>query len=1372
MRCMRKINGNEVEKFSVIKLISSEEFKEEDRNREPAGSSKGGQFAKKGGGVYSDREIDPKDLDKDSDFRKNEVISEEDYEKLEIGSEYVEYSRDSAGYLRPTDEGYNLGKTLTIKVKNEYSDDPDQYVKELKYYYDDDGKHVTTMTVEKTDSERDAEYVSSEKRLNEDGEFEEIEYTDEEHYKNLKRFVQSYSKRGDEHKIWDKLQEKTLKVQSKNSRFSDFQNKRLELQKEIDELNISALDDKELLKEKDLKELELYKLEYGKEYDDISKLKFNDYYGVKQQLSVAYKNDRRELSFKNSGINADKDKTTIPFEDMKDYVKELDPKEKLIFEKFNRIKDNLNSDIEKGKIKGIGLDKMNDNFILSYENNVVMNNIGSERGEKNMDKIDTSRKMYEMLDQINEKYYEDSSSNMTIGSSYFNVIDHIKNKNEVDNEKMKKFDEELKAIQETEKDGSNSKEWTEKFMEKMDYKKSVEDSMTDRDQKILEMDEEMKKYDNYSKDYFNSIKDDTQFIKLRNKNEYLTPLIEKNIHLYSFPDKNSSIPEETIRHAYDKIKETYTKNNWVSTDLKNRVKSPDHTGLVRIPNNRERGEYERKMNYQLHEKEGRPFTSGGKTFKQGGNWDKTNESINVFKATERAIDWVHDHELAHSFYDYTVDAIDNGQLKNKKVSLDKWKSTVLTLDPKIIEPILGNYPTTYLNDYLKDPTSKNNQFMLAHEMFTGITDLKTGKMKGKYDEIEEAYEELNRHYPELVKAYETLKGVEDYNIYGESLTKDTVKEDIVKESIQNNEFAYQQTSYLNDDHNVVTKENATTVIVKSYTKDGRLILSESYFVEKQATEDNPNREPAGTSKGGQFAKKDGGGSISDIKKDLQKNIEPTEKETEIQTKIDVDVRERIQEKIDELGLTDKVDYVETQGSYVKGTDLPSKGSDMDIFVVFNPNVSEEERKDLGLKIGLATLDKEYANSQGWDNFKVDAKDQENKYAEAFFDVDGQTVEVQIVPTRNMDRYDIIKKEINGQKETANGNKISIGMERTPHQTKFMNENLSVEQKLEVRTLKKFMKETGLYDSSVKSQGFSGYSTEVLIHNLGSFENVVDYFADYKMGEVIGLPSESDRKDLAEHGVELTYMNKNKEIENKYTKEYYNTDEAYKNNSIHMTDPIDPNRDIGGAISEAKLAKTILTMKHLKETGKTPDKVEPTTMNGVSLTFTSSGTDENTIGSQVQSLQNDMVAKLDNLGFKVEKEFDKPKEIVDGFSINPDRINIEQEKGSKEMTINFGMDNIYTDGDEEKTIDISGMREQQITGMIMGLDKSGTKYEKKDGKITTYKPRQFKNVKDAMKALLEGTVKGTALSNNNVLRDIRSQNVDPFTKFTKFDNLPK
>ena len=49
MRCMRKINQNEVEKFSVIKLISFEEFKEEDRERIPAGQPNAGQWVASGG---------------------------------------------------------------------------------------------------------------------------------------------------------------------------------------------------------------------------------------------------------------------------------------------------------------------------------------------------------------------------------------------------------------------------------------------------------------------------------------------------------------------------------------------------------------------------------------------------------------------------------------------------------------------------------------------------------------------------------------------------------------------------------------------------------------------------------------------------------------------------------------------------------------------------------------------------------------------------------------------------------------------------------------------------------------------------------------------------------------------------------------------------------------------------------------------------------------------------------------------------------------------------------------------------------------------------------------------------------------------------
>lgn len=561
--------------------------------------------------------------------------------------------------------------------------------------------------------------------------------------------------------------------------------------------------------------------------------------------------------------------------------------------------------------------------------------------------------------------------------------------------------------------------------------------------------------------------------------------------------------------------------------------------------------------------------------------------------------------------------------------------------------------------------------------------------------------------------------------------------------------------------NFVTYEEAQNFVDENYDEDDITIYI--YGSEDKSTESfkesDRERVPAGQPNGGQWVGDNS--DLSDLKNELQKDIEPTEKETRIQTKIDVDVRKRIEAKIIELGLSDKVDYVETQGSYVKGTDLPSKGSDMDIFVVFKPEVGEEERKELGLEIGLATLDQEYADSQEWENFRVDQKDSANKYAEAFFDVEGQTVEVQIVPTRNMDRYDIIKKEINGKTETADGKKITIGMERTPHQTKFMNENLTDAQKLDVRTLKKFMKETGLYDSSVKSQGFSGYSTEVLIHNLGSFDKVVDYLADFKVGSVIGLPDDEYINDLKSHGVDT---------DGKYTKEWYNT--QFKNNTIHMTDPVDPNRDIGGAISDSKLAKTILTMKHVKEHGKAPDKIEPTSMNGVSFKFTSSEGDENTLGSQVQKLQKNMIERLASLGFKVEKEFEEPKEITDGFSVNPDRVSIDQEKGSNEMTLNFGMNELYNYSETKKEKDVTKMPEKGLQNMIKGLDAKGTRYEydKEKGIITTYNTRQFKNVQDAVKGLLLGEVKGNALEDSSLLREIRKQNVNPFTKFSEFENI--
>jgi len=248
-------------------------------------------------------------------------------------------------------------------------------------------------------------------------------------------------------------------------------------------------------------------------------------------------------------------------------------------------------------------------------------------------------------------------------------------------------------------------------------------------------------------------------------------------------------------------------------------------------------------------------------------------------------------------------------------------------------------------------------------------------------------------------------------------------------------------------------------------------------VEEFREEDHPRDH-------GKFTTK-GGGSKDDFKEKLKSKIKPDSKVRAIQEEVDKEITGKVWNTIDELGIRDKIKDVAMQGSYEKGTDLPTSGSDLDIFVVFNTDVPKDEREKLGVEIGMKSLD-------GKNPYIQDAT---SKYAEARWTHKGQDMEVQIVPTRHLTLDQIKNKEVDGKK-------IDIGMERTPHQTAFMKKALKGKEE-EVRILKQFMKDTGLYDSSMKSQGFSGYSTEVLIHNLGSFENVMKFFADFKVGKVVG-----------------------------------------------------------------------------------------------------------------------------------------------------------------------------------------------------------------------------------------------------------------------------
>src|SRR3989338_7260655 len=61
-------------------------------------------------------------------------------------------------------------------------------------------------------------------------------------------------------------------------------------------------------------------------------------------------------------------------------------------------------------------------------------------------------------------------------------------------------------------------------------------------------------------------------------------------------------------------------------------------------------------------------------------------------------------------------------------------------------------------------------------------------------------------------------------------------------------------------------------------------------------------------------------------------------------------------------------------------------------------------------------------------------------------------------------------------------------DRSPFHTKYMQNALTPKMRNEVRILKTFLKLTKIYGAEIAKQGFSGYVSEVLILNFGSFEN--------------------------------------------------------------------------------------------------------------------------------------------------------------------------------------------------------------------------------------------------------------------------------------------
>ncbi|MFB6163866.1 MAG: CCA tRNA nucleotidyltransferase [Haloarculaceae archaeon] len=181
--------------------------------------------------------------------------------------------------------------------------------------------------------------------------------------------------------------------------------------------------------------------------------------------------------------------------------------------------------------------------------------------------------------------------------------------------------------------------------------------------------------------------------------------------------------------------------------------------------------------------------------------------------------------------------------------------------------------------------------------------------------------------------------------------------------------------------------------------------------------------------------------------------------------------------------------------------------DVDLFVRFPPALKRGDLESYGLTVGQEVL-----------------PDGREEYAEHPYTVgefEGFTVD--LVPC-----YDV-----------PEATEIQSAVDRTPFHTQYLEARLTDDRPAEVRVAKAFLKGIGVYGSDLRTEGFSGYLTELLVLEYGGFRPFVAAAADWHP------PVELDPAD---HG----------------RKSF--------DDPVVMIDPTDPERNVAAALSATNVAR--------------------------------------------------------------------------------------------------------------------------------------------------------------------------------------------------------
>ncbi|NHN48297.1 CCA tRNA nucleotidyltransferase [Halostella sp. JP-L12] len=314
---------------------------------------------------------------------------------------------------------------------------------------------------------------------------------------------------------------------------------------------------------------------------------------------------------------------------------------------------------------------------------------------------------------------------------------------------------------------------------------------------------------------------------------------------------------------------------------------------------------------------------------------------------------------------------------------------------------------------------------------------------------------------------------------------------------------------------------------------------------------------------------------------VSEEIDPDPEERERLSAAAEDLIERAEDAVADLDVDADALLV---GSTARGTWV-SGDRDIDVFVRFPADLDRETLEEYGLRVGDAVL------PEGREEYA------EHPYVTGEY----EGFDVDLVPC-----YDV-----------ADATRIQSAVDRTPFHTQYLRERLDDESAADVRLAKQFLKGIGAYGSDLRTRGFSGYLTELLVLEYGGFRALLEAAADWHPPV---------RLDPEDHGA------------------------ATFDDPLVVIDPTDPERNVAAVLSPDNVARVQHYARELLDDPRPdlffPDSPEPLSAAAVREHVAERGTTplavrfdapdvvEDQLYPQLRKSLSGVTEKLDRRGFDV------------------------------------------------------------------------------------------------------------------------------------------